>query len=255
MSGRDPDQAVRLAVNSQRWSALTFLHWPVDQDAVQDLLPPGLHAQTYRGRAWVGLTPFLMQDVRVPLFPPLPGWSTFPEINLRTYVRHEDGSDGLWFLNLWSTRRALNGALRLIGLPYRRTRAQIRRTGPGELLYDVHPVRGAPPLRLRAVVRAGEPVVVPAGLENWLTGRWNAYTERFGRVWRVPVTHPPWPLRQGTVVGLETNALELAGLSTPRAEPVVHVSPGVSTLIGLPRPTSRVPRSPQPVPTTRGARA
>ncbi|MFD6094608.1 YqjF family protein [Oerskovia sp. NPDC060338] len=236
MSGPMPQNTIRLPVNAQRWSALTFLHWPVAPALIQERLPRGLHVQTYEGAAWIGLTPFLMQDLRVPPLPALPGWSTFPEVNLRTYVRHEDGTDGLWFLGLWSTRRAMNAAMRTIGLPYHRTEATIQPVGGGGMTYDARPARHAVPLRLRVAVRAGAPISAPTELEGKLTGRWNAYTVRGGHVWRVPVTHQPWPLRRASLDHFDTDVFEVMGLPTPQVEPLVLVSPGVDTLIGVPRP-------------------
>ncbi len=41
------------AVMRQRWSELVFLHWPIDADAVQATLPPGLQVDTYHGSAYV----------------------------------------------------------------------------------------------------------------------------------------------------------------------------------------------------------
>lgn len=239
MSGVRAENTVRVPVNAQRWSTITFLHWPADPEAIQSLLPSGLRVQTHSGSAWIGLTPLLMRDVRVPPLPPLPGWSTFPEVNLRTYVRHDDGTDGLWFLMLWSTRRAMNLGMRGVGLPYQRMLARVLPAEPGTLTYQARPAPQAVPLRLSATVSAGDRIDAPSDLEAWLTGRWNAYVERAGRVWRVPVTHEPWPLRRATVTTLDTDVFAVTGLSTPIVEPLVHVSPGVSTLIGAPRPARR----------------
>src|SRR5205807_1861952 len=69
--------------------------------------------------AWVGLLAFRMAGVRVP--PPLfvPGLTTFPETNLRTYVVAPDGSAGLWFFSLEAARLAfVVGARSAIGVPY-----------------------------------------------------------------------------------------------------------------------------------------
>ncbi len=224
-----------MAVNAQVWAALTFLHWPVDPEAIQCRLPPGLRVQTHSGSAWISLTPFVMKDVRVPPLPPVPGWSTFPEVNLRTYVRHEHGSEGLWFLALWSTRRAFNVALRGLGLPYQGVRAWVRAVEPGVLAYRARPAPGAAPLRLSATVRAGDRIAAPSDVETWLTGRWNAYFERTGRLWRVPVSHEPWPLRRALVSSLHTDVFTVMGLPVPAVEPLAHATPGVSTRLGIPR--------------------
>jgi hypothetical protein len=36
----------------QWWRTLTFLHWPFDVEDIERLLPPGLVADTFEGRAW-----------------------------------------------------------------------------------------------------------------------------------------------------------------------------------------------------------
>src|SRR5205085_11516006 len=62
---------------------------------------------------------FVMDRVRPPGLPPVPRVSTFPETNLRTYVRGPDGGDGLWFLSLEVANPALMaGALLALGVPY-----------------------------------------------------------------------------------------------------------------------------------------
>jgi uncharacterized protein len=52
---------------------LTFVHWRVmDPAQVQPLLPEGLTVDGYDGVAWVGLTPFLMANMRPLGIPDLP---------------------------------------------------------------------------------------------------------------------------------------------------------------------------------------
>lgn len=123
MSGRHPDAPVRRPVSLQRWEQLTFLHWRYAAAVVQRLLPPGPVVQEVDGSAWVALTPFRMAGVRAALTPAVPGWSTFPELNVRTYVTEPDGRDGLWFLRLVAPRRAVVVALGAVGLPYVRADA------------------------------------------------------------------------------------------------------------------------------------
>ncbi len=137
----------------------------------------------------------------------------------------------------------MNAALRALGLPYERVDAQIRRLEPGVLAYDAEPAPGATPLRLHARVRAGQWIPTPSDLEVWLTGRWNAYTRRGGRLWRVPVAHQPWPLRSATVEELDTDVFTVLGLPAPDGPPLAHASPGVSTVLGAPRPSRRSQRT------------
>jgi hypothetical protein len=84
-----------------QWRQLSFLHWEVPVAEVQATLPPGLHVDTFEGRAFVGLVPFTMQGIRpTRLLPPVPGLSAFHETNVRTYVLHEGGAPGVWFYSL-----------------------------------------------------------------------------------------------------------------------------------------------------------
>ena len=88
----------------QTWRWLSFLHWSYQPEVLQRLLPDGLRPHTFDGRAWVGLTPFLLQDQRTPAAPALPWFTSFPETNLRTYVVGPDGREGLWFFSLDAAR-------------------------------------------------------------------------------------------------------------------------------------------------------
>jgi uncharacterized protein YqjF (DUF2071 family) len=56
----------------QTWSSITFLHWSYQPQVVQRLLPGSLRVHDFDGRAWVGVTPFLLQDLRTPVAPALP---------------------------------------------------------------------------------------------------------------------------------------------------------------------------------------
>ena len=113
------------AVNVQGWHDLTFLHWPYPAEAVEALLPPDLRVETAEGRAWVGVTPFAMHAVRPVGLPPLPHLSSFPEVNCRTYVRHANGTRGIWFFSLDTPRLRIIAALRTLGLPYCWARADV----------------------------------------------------------------------------------------------------------------------------------
>src|ERR1700722_19712905 len=81
---------VERPVMRQRWERLTFLHWPVEPDAVRRLLPDHLRVDLFEGRAWVGLIPFHM-SVWTSGGRGLPWVSNFCETNVRTYVRDRTG--------------------------------------------------------------------------------------------------------------------------------------------------------------------
>ncbi|MCA5893337.1 DUF2071 domain-containing protein [Isoptericola sp. NEAU-Y5] len=235
MASAAPPHAFRLVTSRQRWSAVTFLHWAFPPATIQRHLPAGLEVDVIDGAAWVSLTPLVMQDVRASVLPPVPGWSDFVEVNVRTYVRHgPSGTDGLWFFALLCPRVAMVAAMRVLGLPYRVFPGTAERSGGAALYRGSHPRRG----RIDLAVRPGERIAEPSPWLVAVTGRWNAYLVRFGRLWRVPVTHPPWPLHGATLVGAsrEVNGIWASvGLPAPDTDPVVTWSPGVDARVGVPR--------------------
>src|SRR5213593_4777518 len=87
-------------------------------------LPRQLQADTFEGKAWVSLTPFLLTGLRPPLFPHRLGFA-FPEMNLRMYVSGPNGP-GIWFFSLDASQLlAVVGARAIFGLPYFRAEMSV----------------------------------------------------------------------------------------------------------------------------------
>lgn len=229
----EPDSDIRVPLLRQAWLFVTFVHWRYPKAALQGLMPPGLTVEEYDDSAWLTLTPLLMRDVRVTGTPAVPGLSTFPETNLRTYVRGPGGRSGLWFFSLDAARAWITiGARLALGAPYFRARLDIdvrdgvrytgTRPGPGPAAYRLH-------------VRPG-PKIEPAGLDLWLTHRWRAYTRHAGGLLEIPVRHEPWPVQAATVTTLDQSLTTAAGLPAPAEVALARFSAGVTDVaFGLPR--------------------
>lgn len=107
----------------QGWYNVAQIHWRYEPSVVQKLLPKGFTVDTYDGSAWVGLIPFEMRRIRLP-FGPNDGlgvgrFGTFPETNVRTYIRDRRGRRGVWFFSLDINRVAATLVARAgYGLPY-----------------------------------------------------------------------------------------------------------------------------------------
>src|SRR5207245_8342284 len=67
----------RTWVMGQTWERLAFLHWPVDPEALEEVLPPGVEPDVFGGSAWIGVTPFEIHSFRVRMTLPVPLISTF----------------------------------------------------------------------------------------------------------------------------------------------------------------------------------
>jgi uncharacterized protein YqjF (DUF2071 family) len=235
MAGREPEERVRRPASAQRWRTITFLHWRYDPDEIRQLVPGdlGLDVDTWDGSAWVSLTPFLMVDFRLGRLPAVPSLSTFPETNLRTYVRGRDGRDGLWFFSLEAASLPLvTAASSLYGEPYRWADMSVEK---GETVRYRSRRRAGVPVGHDIEVRPGPPCESVSELDHWLTGRWRAYSVAAGRLATTAVEHEQWPLREATVIRLEQSLLAAAGLSEPAGPPLVHHSPGVDAALGPPR--------------------
>jgi uncharacterized protein YqjF (DUF2071 family) len=109
----------RRPVMCQSWRNLAFFHWALDPEFIAQKLPPGLHVDTFDGRAWIGLVPFEMRNIRPRGLCSVPYISNFLELNVRTYVFDEQGRPGVWFFSLAANRAVAVWAARtFFSLPY-----------------------------------------------------------------------------------------------------------------------------------------
>lgn len=224
-------------VMAQSWLHLLFAHWRVDADALRKIIPAGVEIDTYGGDAWVGVVPFTMIDVHARGLPNIPGTSTFPELNVRTYVTR-DGKPGVWFFSLDATNRlAVWGARRFFHLPY--YNAVMRSTKDGEWVRYASrraDMRGTP-AELHARYRPASTIFrAEAGsLDEWLTERYCLYTaDRKGRITRCEVHHPQWSLRRAEAE-IRVNTMIPVGLGVKLDEPpVLHYSERLDVLTWLP---------------------
>ncbi len=187
---------------SQSWCDLLFAHWPVPVAAVRPLVPAALAVQTFDGSAWVTVVPFRMVDVTRRPWPPVPGLSTFPELNVRVYVE-AGGKPGVFFLSLDAANPLVVWFARtFFHVPYfqaqmelvpdgegfhgrcRRRAGSSGATAPAQFEVRYRPVSAA---------RAAQ----PGTLEYFLTERYCLYAHApDGSLYRAEVHHKPWPLQQ-----------------------------------------------------------
>lgn len=208
----------------QWWGKLLFMHWPVAPAALRPLVPTHLSIDTYEGLAWVGVVPFKMWGVRPYFTPPVPGLSSFLELNVRTYV-HYDGVPGVLFLSMdIDSSVARWGARQFFFLPYYDAEISQREEG-GEIFYSSRRINGETPgASFDAVWTVGEPMPEsePDSLDFFLTERYCLYSARDEQLFRCRVHHAPWPLRRAAVSTHRSTLLEALGLPEPTGEPLLH---------------------------------
>ena len=245
-----PDQRI---VMRQNWSDLLFLHWEYPIEEIQRLLPPGLTADVFEGKAYVGLVPFVMTGVRPAGFPSVPFLSDFLECNVRTYVHFEGRNPGVWFFSLDAANNiAVKIARTLWKLPYYHAKMEIRKLRAETTLPISNlPVKTPASTNLphesveisystqrlstkksdgfcatRYRVDSEIQPALPGSLEFFLAERYILYAFS-NRLLIGQVNHTPYPLQIAKVESLNENLLAAAELSSPVGSPLAHYSSGV----------------------------
>src|SRR5881398_2284601 len=161
---------------AQTWDDLLFAHYRVAAEELARLVPQGLEIEQYDGSAWLGVTPFVITGFRLRGTLPLPRLSTFPELNVRTYVTADD-KPGIWFFSLdTSSLLAVEAARRVYKLPYFHARISLERHGR-RVEYAAARRESARPFVFEGSYgpagEAAEPE--PDSLEHFLTERYCLY--------------------------------------------------------------------------------
>ncbi|HEX6123322.1 MAG TPA: DUF2071 domain-containing protein [Ktedonobacterales bacterium] len=223
-------------VMTQVWRKLLFAHWPLPPEVVRPHLPSGLPLDTFSGRAWVGVVPFLMEGVRFRGAPGVPTAQRFPELNVRTYVTL-DNKPGVYFFSLDAgSRLAVVGARALFALPYHRARFVISADEDG-VRYRCERLGAAPGEAPRATFAARYRLTGPVrlaragSLEDWLTARYCLYTTRGGHLLRGEIHHAPWPLQPAEADILQNTMAEPAGIRLPESPPLLHYSERLEVVV------------------------
>lgn len=211
-------------VMKQKWRDLLFLHWEYDALELQKNLPAGLYVDTFDNRAYVGITPFFMFDVRPVMLPSVPAISDFKEVNVRTYVHDENGVPGVWFFSLDANQPIAVQLARQLSLPYHHADIKaVKNPGTGEIIYRTERER-IPPGResnFRYKKRGDGFFADSDSLEFFLVERYLLYTysKRSNKIIKGRIYHLPYPLFEANVEEYDSNLIGLDYLNQPTAPP------------------------------------
>ncbi len=200
----------------QSWQELLFLHWKVDAADLRALVPPGLQIDTWRGQGWITVIPMMMVDVRVRGLPQSTAL-TWPQINLRTYVRC-NGQRGIYFFSIDAASRVCVTTGRAMNLRMVRAPVSLRHEGRWRIFEGTRPASGRfTAAQLSARYRPRGPVfhAEPDTLTHFHTEReLMFYLGRRGGLMSIRVHHPPWPLQHVDAEIANNSYLDTTGLAS-----------------------------------------
>ena len=215
---------------SQEWRNLTFMHWEVEPIKLEPHIPDGLELDLFEGKAYFGTIPFQMKNVRPRFLPAVPGISTFPEFNIRTYVK-KNGIPGVLFLTLDAQSRITCWhAPRAYGLPYRYAKCNLKRKGE-IFIWKSKRVSDGAILDGECKLVGEEMQATNNSLEYFLFERYSLYTELNGKLHMAYTLHEPWKFYAGEISLANNSLTESYDLGIDVMKPdYVHASYGVRVL-------------------------
>ncbi len=228
---RRPDLPV---AGTQTWNDLGFVHWSFPPEVVRKLVPASLELDLWKGRAWVGIVPFTMKNIRSAWMPQRAGLD-FLETNVRTYVHH-DREPGVHFFSLEaSSWLAVRVARFVWGLPY--FFADMETSRDGDRLTWRSTRKDAEKTNSLVELELGDELgaSAPGTLEHFLLERYYLFQEHRGRVLKGIVHHVPYPVRRAKLMSAVDGLLGAVGLPGGDLE-TAHFSSGVDVEVFGPDP-------------------
>jgi len=177
-----------------------MVNFAVDPELLLPLVPRGTELDYWNGQTFVSLVGFLFANTRV-LGVPVPGHTTFEEVNLRFYVRREAEGQvkrGVTFIRELVPRAAIAFTARVLyneaydSVDMRHRYGPVRDDGiPQRVEYSWRNARGWTSVDC---VPIGSGDHAAAGSqEEFITEHYWGYTrQRNGGTIEYQVTHPPW---------------------------------------------------------------
>lgn len=161
----------------QTWEQTLWAHWPVPAAELRPHVFGELELEEHDGSAWLGIMFFRVRALRARGALPVPGISSFLQLNVRTYVRGPGGLPGVWFFSIdASSRLAALGVRRIYHVPAFHARMTLE---PAAGWQEAECVRSEEPGRVfsgRYRTTGDTFHAAPDSLEWFLTERYRLFT-------------------------------------------------------------------------------
>jgi uncharacterized protein YqjF (DUF2071 family) len=206
----------------QEWNNAIFLHYQVNLNELEKLVPEELEIDLFEGKPWISVVAFTMEKIRpknLPYFSPI---SNFDEINIRTYVKSNHKS-GVYFLSIEAGNKiSCKVAKRLSELPYRFS--EIKRT---DKKYESLNLGLNDKLNIEYTI--GKQLTVKTELDKWLTERYALFQDTEKSINEFDIHHLEWPINEIEFQQLEINYPRFEKLTKEKPSKF-HYSKGVKVI-------------------------
>jgi uncharacterized protein YqjF (DUF2071 family) len=208
----------------QTWESLLFMHWPVPPASIRPLIPSGLELDLFEGEAWVSISPFRVNQLKLASLPPIPGIDSFLELNVRTYV-HRRGFPGVWFFSLDASKFIPVLAARvLFALPYMRAQMSFEEGNSNYVFTSNRLI--SPSAEFHAHWRSGVTLADPhsESLAFFLVERYALFSGEDASISMTRIYHRPWILEEAFLLSSKSTMIAALGIPEPQSDPILHFS-------------------------------
>jgi uncharacterized protein len=243
--GSDPTSAARSRrpFLTARWINVALLSYAVPDSLLAPRLPAGLALDRWEDRAFVSLVAFEFVDTRVRGVS-WPGFTRFPEVNLRFYVREGERRGVVFVRELVPSHLVALLARLLYNEPYgtARMRSSVEAKPAGIRVVHEFPWRRR---AQRITVEARSPAVPAAetGATHFFKEHaWGYGLDRRRRLLRYAVDHPVWRVHPDAIARPELDFGAVYGpeWSFLAGQPPEHVALAEGSLVAV-YPPERLP--------------
>ncbi|WP_186365468.1 YqjF family protein [Salinicoccus cyprini] len=183
----------------QRWEDLMCMHIPVEPQALLPHVPEALELDIYDGYAWISIFSFNVRNMQLRGLPKFPYAHKFLELNVRTYVRHQN-IPGIYFFSLDAAKIIPVIGARSGSLPYFKAGMKAAKKN-GWIHFSSHRQHDASAYfkgRYKSVSEPEKPLL--GTLDYWLLERYYLFNTVKGAVVHIGIHHLPWQPAQASVV-------------------------------------------------------
>ena len=208
------------------WNQVLFMHWAIEPELLQSLVPEGIEIDTFEGNAWVSVVAFRMEGLYPRNLFPVSLLSDFDELNIRTYVKHNQQA-GVFFISIEAEKWWSCWLARVLArLPYRPALQQRSRRDSSHSFASSSQETG---FSLEVQYQPGDKLTKLSPLDLFLTERYCLYHPIDDSWQQFNIHHAPWRLHSVDLSALKID-YSIGNLPFHRPPDLLHYSQGVQVV-------------------------